>query len=614
MESLKHECGLGLIRLRQPMEYYVDRYGTPLWGLRKMLVLMDKQHNRGQDGAGLASIKMNVPPGVTYLARERVFEPTPPWNQVVKNIEYQWETCQRLYPSIPEADLRWMELFPFASELYLGHVRYGTYGNNSIESCHPVVRANNWKTRTLIMAGNFNLTNVEDQFRKLVELGQHPRDLSDTVTVLERVGHFIDRAVQELFDRFKQSEPELTNIALSERIADTLPTMDVLKRSAKYWDGGFLMGGLIGHGEMFVLRDPWGIRPGYYMITDEVVAIASERAALASTFDVKIDSIQEVSPGQAIVVKRDGTIITDFVRTPREKRACSFERIYFSRPNDPDIYHERKQLGRLVVPSILEAINGEISNTIFTYVPNSASIAFRGMVEGLENLVAEQNQNIRIRSEQIIWKDTTLRTFISSGVGRKEMVSQVYNVTHGLLKEGEDHLVCIDDSIVRGTTLKESLLKILSRLHPKSIIIVSSAPQIRYPDCYGIDMSQLGHFVAFQAAVELLKERSLENILDEVYQQCLEAKDKTEENFVKRVYEPFTEQEISLQIAKMLHTPELTCPVKIVFQPLANLPIAIPNHRGDWYFSGDYPTPGGNRVVNQAFINYYERKDVRAYS
>lgn len=612
MEVLKHECGLGLIRLRKDPEYYHEKYGSCLWGLRKMYLLMEKQLNRGQDGAGLASVKLNIPPGQTYLARERIFEPIPPWPNLVKKIEDQYTGIfgTQFNPTPSEI----YNKFPFAGELLIGHVRYGTYGNNSLESCHPVIRLNNWKTRTLVMAGNFNLTNVDDQFQKLLELGQHPRDKSDTVTALERIGHFLDVSVQNLFNQFKSID--LSNIEISDKIAAELPTLEILRRSAKYWDGGYVMGGLIGHGEMFVIRDPWAIRPAYYYIDDEIIVVASERGAIVSAFSLEMDDVYEFPAAHALIVKPDNNYSISPLSEPQKKSSCSFERIYFSKANDPDIYNERKNLGHFLVNQVLKSVDYDLENTLFSYVPNSAIVAYRGLIDGLQQYAYEKNINTKIRAEHIVWKDSSLRTFITNDDIRKNLVSSVYNVTYGVVKKGIDNLVVVDDSVVRGTTIKESLLKILALLSPKKIIIASSSPQIRYPDCYGIDMSNLGQFVAFQSTIELLKSSGKISLIDEVYQMCLDNQHKdtfSEINFVKNIYKPFSEEEISRQISKDLYTPELGTEVEIIFQKVQNLKKAIPGHTGDWYFTGDYPTPGGYKVVNQSFINYVEKISGRSY-
>jgi len=632
-DPIKHECGLALVRLRKPLDHYLRTYGTALWGLNKVSLLLEKQHNRGQDGAGLACLKLDVPPGYPYLARERVIEPAPPWQSLLKVIGKQLQDVRQREPDITRDPQRLKQEFDFAGELYLGHLRYGTHGNYSIEYCHPVIRHNNWRARTLLCAGNFNLTNADDQFNKLIELGQHPRMFSDTVTILERIGHFLDDANQDLFDIHKKKG--LANADISLAIGRDLDILGLLKRSAKYWDGGYTIGGLIGHGDAFVCRDPWGIRPCFYYANEDVVAVASERPALATTFNVTMDDIKELAPGHALVIKADGRFTVGAFIEAQTQQSCSFERIYFSRGSDRDIYTERKALGRLMAPNILASVDNDLNNTVFSYIPNTSQVAFWGLLKALEDvhnlyktrriqslptpLDAQVLTGIlseRVRVEYVILKDTNLRTFITDDTHRDDMVGHVYDITYGTIRPGLDNLVCLDDSIVRGTTLRQSILRILARLQPKSIVIASSAPQIRYPDCYGIDMSQLGRFIAFQAAIDLLKETGQGHVIDLVYQLCRQADVDgtiTADNYVKRIYAPFTEQQIADRAALLLTPPDLGIPVKIVYQPLANLRQAIPRHTGDWYFSGNYPTPGGNKVVNQAFINYYEGRDHRAY-
>ncbi len=631
-DAIKHECGVGLIRLLKPLKYYQDKYGSPLWGLNKMYLLMEKQHNRGQDGAGLASLKINSPAGQPYLIRKRN-NSSSPWQSLFKDIQAEMKVLSQKYPGIEQdADLL-QEHFGFSGELLLGHLRYGTHGDNTIDACHPVVRSNNWRSRTLTVAGNFNLTNVHELFQYLVELGQHPRYLSDTETVLERIGHFLDQENQSLFDQFRAEG--LSNRDASKRIAEQLDIRRILQRAAKRWDGGYTMGGMIGCGDAFVARDPNGIRPAYYYACDEYVVVASERPAIATVFGIEYDQIKEVGPGHVVSIKANGTVTEQAFTEPGEKKSCSFERIYFSRGNDPDIYRERLALGDLIVPKILEAVDHDLENTVFSYIPNTAEMAFWGMLKGVEtHMINEKIRKIRDlngkatdeqlvqvlserpRVEKIVLKDIKLRTFITDDSTRDDLVAHVYDITQGTIREGVDNLVCIDDSIVRGTTLKKSILAILGRLKPKKIVIVSSAPQIRYPDCYGIDMSQIGRFVAFEAAIALLNDRGMYGIIHQVYRECLAMKQAgllETRNAVKAIYDQFTEDEISRKISDLLKPEGMTCKVEIVFQPLANLSKAIPNHLGDWYFSGNYPTPGGNRVVNQAFMNYVEGRSDRAY-
>ncbi len=628
-DVVNHECGIALIRLLKPLEYYQLKYGTWRYGLQKLYLLMEKQHNRGQDGAGMVSLKFDVPPGNKYIHRQRSIE-TNAINDVFKNI---WDQFKHEKPELIE-DPHYAKLnLPFAGNCYMGHLRYGTFGGNSIDNVHPVMRENNWKTRNLILAGNFNLTNVDEIFNHLIELGQHPKDFSDTVTILENVGHFLDNEVQKRFNQYKAKGFE--NVQITEMIAENLNVFDIVKESSKKWDGGYAIAGIIGHGDCFVTRDPWGIRPAYYYHDDEVVVVASERPAIQTVFKVKADQVKEVEPGTALVVKRSGKIETQDVRSKRDKKACSFERIYFSRGGDKDIYQERKKLGELLAPNILKAIDNDIENTVFSYIPNTAETAFYGMVDGMNKYQLQQKRkfllehknnltdnlidevlNCNVRVEKIAIKDIKLRTFITQDKGRKDLVGHVYDITYGTIRKGIDSLVIIDDSIVRGTTLRESIIKILDRLEPKKIVIVSSSPQIRYPDCYGIDMAKINDFIAFNAAIELLKENGKEHIINEVYNKSKAQKGLPKEkivNFVKEIYAPFTDEQISDKIASLLHTPEVKAEIRIVYQNVDNLHLACPSHLGDWYFTGNYPTPGGNKVVNTAFINFIEGRDQRAY-
>lgn len=632
-DPIKHECGIGLIRLLKPLEYYEKKYGSALWGLNRMYLLMEKQHNRGQDGAGVACLKLDAREGQPYAARWRDNQARP----LMSLFKRIGERVNSVMENKPEnvSDSEWLrDHFPFAGQMLLGHLRYGTHGDHTIEACHPVMRSNNWKARSLMVAGNFNLTNVGELFQYLVDLGQHPRHISDTETVLERIGHFLDEENEELFRRFKYDG--FSNNDISRKIAENLDVRRIIMRSAKRWDGGYAMGGLIGSGHGFVARDPNGIRPAYYWYNDEVVVAASERPAIFTTFEAKVDDIIELPPGNVLVLGPKGEISVKPFTEPGEKKSCSFERIYFSRGNDPKIYQERIKLGQIMVPDILKAVNYDLDNTVFSYIPNTAESAFWGMLKGVESYQIEQKikrlrelngkasddelvsvLSARPRVEKLVWKDVKMRTFIADDNSRDDLVGHVYDVTHGVVSTNQDNLVVLDDSVVRGTTLKKSILRILSRLQPKKIIIVSSAPQIRYPDCYGIDMSQIGRFIAFQAAIALLKERGLESTIKKTYKECVALRENNvieSKNAVKAIYEPFTEQEISRKIADLLKSEYLTCKLEMVYQPLANLPKAIPDHRGDWYFSGNYPTPGGNRVVNTAFINWYEGNDAkRAY-
>jgi amidophosphoribosyltransferase len=595
---------------------------------------MEKQHNRGQDGAGVATIKLDIAPGKRYISRHRSMAS----NAVADIFEYIQKKFADVEKEYPEKmkDAEWLkENISFTGEVLLGHLRYGTHGKNSIESCHPFLRQNNWMTRNLVIAGNFNMTNVEELLEQLYELGQHPKEKADTVTVLEKIGHFLDSEVQGLFDQFKREGSD-DNIEITKMIADSMDVAKILRKSAKSWDGGYTIAGIFGHGDAFIMRDPAGIRPAYYYYDDEIVVATSERPAIQTAFNIPFEKIKEIQPGHALIIKKDGHVSEQQFSEPKVKKACSFERIYFSRGSDAAIYRERKQLGRLLCPQILDAVDNDIKNTVFSYIPNTAEIAFYGMVEGVNKYVKQYqrerllNRDDKIsdqelsevlslapRVEKIAIKDVKLRTFITQDADRSEMVAHVYDTTYGLIKNGTDTLVVLDDSIVRGTTLKQSILKILDRLGPKKIVVVSSAPQIRYPDCYGIDMSRMGEFVAFEAAVSLLKETGQEDILLDAYQRVQASIDLPKEeveNYVKAIYAPFTDQEISDRIAQIITPKGTKAEVKVLYQTLDNLHIACPDHLGDWYFSGDYPTPGGNRVVNKAFANWMEGKNIRAYA
>ncbi|WP_257658957.1 amidophosphoribosyltransferase [Parapedobacter lycopersici] len=631
-EAIKHECGIALIRLLKPLSYYQEKYGTTLYGINKLYLLMEKQHNRGQDGAGIATIKLDVKPGNRYISRYRSMAS----NAVADIFEYvqkKFAAVQRTYPDRFE-DSQWLkDNVSFTGEVLMGHLRYGTHGRNSVESCHPFLRQNNWMSRNLVIAGNFNMTNVDELLEQLYELGQHPKEKADTVTVLEKIGHFLDAENQELFDKFKHEGH--SNETISALIAEHIDVARILRKSAKTWDGGYTIEGIFGHGDAFVMRDPAGIRPAYYYINDEVVVVTSERPAIQTAFNVKFEEISEIKPGYALIIKKDGTITEEQFREPAEKKSCSFERIYFSRGSDAAIYQERKHLGRLLCPQILKAIDYDIKNTVFSYIPNTAEVAFYGLEEGIGEYVRKLQKDtllnrtdkiadeeldemlsISPRFEKLNIKDAKLRTFITQDADRRDMVQHVYDTTYGIVKDHEDTIVAVDDSIVRGTTLKQSILTILDRLNPKKIIIVSSAPQIRYPDCYGIDMSRMGEFVAFEAAVSLLYKKGMGNVVDEVYRKCVASLDlpKNEvENYVKAIYAPFTDEEISSEIAILIRGSRIKAEVEVIYQKLENLHIACPDHKGDWYFSGDYPTPGGNKVVNRAYMNWVEGKNVRAY-
>ena len=632
-DQIKHECGVAFIRLLKPLSYYQEKYGTALYGLNKLYLLMEKQHNRGQDGAGVATIKLDIEPGKRYISRHRSMAS----NAVADTFEYIQKKFADVEKTSPGKinDAAWLkENVSFMGEVLLGHLRYGTHGKNSIENCHPFLRQNNWMTRNLVLAGNFNMTNVDELLQQLYDLGQHPKEKADTVTVLEKIGHFLDTENQGLFDQYKREGLD-DNIQISKLIANDMDVAKILRKSAKNWDGGYTIAGIIGHGDAFVMRDPVGIRPAYYFYNDEVVVAASERPALQTAFNVPIESIKEIRPGYALIVKKNGKISEDMFSEPLEKKACSFERIYFSRGSDASIYRERKQLGRLLCQQILETVNYDIKNTVFSYIPNTAEVAFYGMVEGVHKYVKKLqrdrllNREDKIseeeltevlcmapRVEKIAIKDVKLRTFITQDADRSEMVAHVYDTTYGLIKKDEDTLVVLDDSIVRGTTLKQSILKILDRLGPKKIVVVSSAPQIRYPDCYGIDMSRMGEFVAFEAAISLLKDAGMDDVILKVYQKCKDSKSLPKEqveNYVKEIYEPFDDQTISDRIAKIITPKNIKAEVTVLYQTLDNLHKACPDHAGDWYFSGNYPTPGGNKVVNRAFVNWMEGKNQRGY-
>jgi len=632
-ELIKHECGIVLIRLLKPLEYYQNKYGTWRYGLHKLYLMMEKQRNRGQDGAGVANIKLNMTPGEQYVHRYRS-NSSNPIRDIFEEMNVPVVNAEAENPELLK-DTEWCKKnIPSCGEVYLGHLRYGTFGNNSIDYVHPFIRENNWKTRNLVVAGNFNLTNVDELFNKLVELGQHPKDYSDTVTVLEKLGHYLDETNQELFRKYKNEG--LTNKEISSKIAENLNLGELLEGASKYWDGGYVMAGMLGHGDSFVMRDPWGIRPASYYVDDEIAVIASEKAVIQTVMDVPAESIKEVEPGHAIIMKKDGTVSSNVVRVPKERKSCSFERIYFSRGSDAEIYKERKKLGELLTPAIVDAIDGDVKNTVFSFIPNTAESAFYGMVKGVEdyhinskisrlkenglaNLSEEEFQSImqeRPRIEKIAIKDAKLRTFITQDQGRDDLVGHVYDVTWGSVEKGKDKMVIIDDSIVRGTTLKQSILRILDRLEPTKIVVVSSAPQIRYPDCYGIDMAKLGDFVAFRAAIELLKETNQEYVIDDVYKKCKAQENLPKEevvNYVKEIYKPFEYEQVSAKIGELLLPHDIKAEVEIVYQTVDNLHVACPNDKGDWYFTGDYPTHGGNKVVNKSFINFVEGKNTRAY-
>ncbi|MDH4473408.1 MAG: amidophosphoribosyltransferase [Fluviicola sp.] len=631
-DAIKHECGIALIRLKQPLQYYLDKYGTAFYGINKLHLLMEKQHNRGQDGAGVANIKLDMEPGERYISRYRSIDSKP----IQDIFDYINSRFVQIGEEAPEKlkDVDYLKKNAgFTGELFLGHLRYGTFGRNSIESCHPFLRQNNWITRNLVVAGNFNLTNVDELFDVLLEIGQHPKEKSDTVTVLEKIGHFLDVENDELFDQFNKLG--YNNQEIYKRIAEKINVEQILKRASIDWDGGYAMAGLFGHGDAFVLRDPNGIRPAFWYEDDEVCVVASERPVIQTAFNLKREQIQELTPGHALIIKKNGKVSEVEINAPKAAKKCSFERIYFSRGNDYDIYEERKNLGRYVVPIVLKTIDYDLDNSVFSFIPNTAESSFYGMIKGLEDHLNERKFNDilaldhkptreelekiiyqRARIEKIAIKDAKLRTFITQDDARDDLVAHVYDITYGSVVRGKDNLVVIDDSIVRGTTLKQSILRILDRLDPKRIIVVSSAPQIRYPDCYGIDMAKMGDFIAFEATIALLKESGRGQLIDEVYKKSKAQEHLPKEqivNYVKEIYAPFTDAEVSAKIAQMLTPENIKAKVDIVYQSVENLHKACPGHLGDWYFTGDYPTPGGNKVVNKAFINFIEGKNERAY-
>ena len=629
-DQIKHECGIALIRLLKPLEFYQKKYGSKSYGANKMYLMMEKQHNRGQDGVGLANVKLDVEAGKRYISRKRSVA-TNPIQDVFKQVNRRFVELEESDPEKLK-DPKWMkENLPFTGELFLGHLRYGTFGENTIEQCHPFLRQSNWKTRNVVLAGNFNMTNVDELFNQLVDLGQHPKQMADTVTILEKIGHFLDEANDEIYYKHKDnfSKKEITKIIEKE-----LDLQDILTQSAKYWDGGYVMCGLMGHGDAFALRDPNAIRPAYYYKDDEIVVVASERPVIQTAFNVDIDDVKEIKRGHALIIKKDGTVKEKQVREPLERKACSFERIYFSRGNDKDIYNERLELGKRIFPKVLESIDNDVRNTVFSYIPNTAEVSYFGLLKGchsyLNKIKTKKIQElgstpchdeiakimeISPRAEKIAIKDAKLRTFITSDDSRDDLVAHVYDVTYGTVKP-TDNLVMIDDSIVRGTTLKQSIIRILDRLNPKKIVVVSSAPQIRYPDCYGIDMAKMGDFIAFNAAVELLKDTKQEHILTEAYDKCKgQAHLPKEEmvNYVQDIYKPFTAEEISVKISELLTPVGTKAEVEIIYQSISDLHASCPDHKGDWYFTGNYPTPGGVKVVNKAFMNYIEGNNVRAY-
>ena len=630
-DHINHECGLALIRLLKPLEFYKKKYGTSSYGLNKLYLMLEKQHNRGQDGAGFASVKLDTSPGERFMHRERSANQNP--IQEIFQISNDRIINELKNNKVLKDNISIQKkIIPHISEVFLGHVRYGTFGKNSKDAVHPFLRQNNWMHRNLIVAGNFNMTNNKELFDNLVLLGQHPKEMSDTVTVMEKIGHFLDNEVAKIYKNLKKQN--VSKIEASPIIEESLDIPRILKKASEDWDGGFVIGGMLGHGDAFVIRDPAGIRPAFYYMDDEVVVIASERPVIQTVFNTNFKEIKEINPGDCLVVKKSGQIQIKNVIAPVEKKACSFERIYFSRGSDKEIYNERKQLGSLLFPQILKAIEYDLENSVFSYIPNTAEVSFYGMVQkaqdymnrDAEKKIINEGDKIskeklrellsqRPRIEKVAIKDAKLRTFITDDLSRDELVRHVYDVTYGSIKKS-DNLVIIDDSIVRGTTLQKSIIKMLDRLSPKKIIIVSSAPQIRYPDCYGIDMAKMTDLIAFRAVIELLKENNKENTIKEVYKKCL-LENKKEvskiKNIVKEIYEPYSDEQISRKISLILKEKDINAEVEVVYQSIENLHLACPENLGDWYFSGEYPRPGGNRVVNQAFINYYEGSSKRAY-
>lgn len=631
-DNIQHECGVALIRLLKPLSFYKEKYGSSRYGLHKMYQIMDKMINRGQDGAGVATVKLDVEPGTPYIDRLRSVEPKAT-QDIFSQINDLYINAKQKNPNSYN-DIEWQKRnIPFMGEVILGHLRYGTYGGNNIQSCHPFRRQNNWMARNLLVAGNFNLTNVDELFGHLVELGQHPTVKADTVTVMEKIGHFLDKENDRLFKIFK--EQGLNNFDISKEIQKNIDVASILVESSKRWDGGYVMAGMIGHGDAFVLRDPSGIRPAYMYKDEEVLVVASERPVIQTVFNVDIKNVKELNPGYAAIIKKDGTFTEQQIIEPLEKKACSFERIYFSRGNDADIYRERQQLGHYLVPQVLKSIDYDLENTVFSYIPNTAEVAFGGLVEGIDehynklktteilkmgSNLSEPSLNkilsMHPRIHKVVLKDAKQRTFITDDENRDNLVNLVYDVTYETVKKDKDTLVVLDDSIVRGTTLKQSILRILDRLHPKKIVIVSSAPQIRYPDCYGIDMAILSKFIAFDAAITLIKENDKESILNNLYEKAKKEllKPKEEQiNVVKEIYKTFTNEEISQKIAELLRPKDLKADLQIIYQTIEGLHESCPNNLGDWYFTGNYPTPGGNKVANKAFVNFMEGINERAY-
>ena len=630
-DRLNHECGLALIRLLKPLEFYQEKYGSASYGLNKLYLMLEKQHNRGQDGAGFASVKFNMKPGQRFMHRERSADQNP-IQEIFKLANENLSAFVKEHPKSKDDITVLKKNVPHVSELFLGHVRYGTFGKNSKDSVHPFLRQNNWMHRNLIVAGNFNMTNNKQMFQDLVRLGQHPKEMSDTVTVMERIGHFLDDSVSKIYKKLKKEG--VSKMDASSIIAERIDLQKILTKASMDWDGGYVIGGLIGHGDAFVVRDPAGIRPAFFYKDDEVVVVASERPVIQTVFNTDFDEIKEINPGDCLIIKKSGKVFAKNVIKSNFKKSCSFERIYFSRGSDQEIYNERKKLGKLVFPQILESVDSDLENTVFSYIPNTAEVSFYGLVHEAEKYIIDlarkkilRNKNkindeslkrilsFRPRIEKVAIKDAKLRTFITDDVNRDELVKHVYDITYGSIKK-TDNLVIVDDSIVRGTTLQKSILKMLNRLSPKKIVVVSSAPQIRYPDCYGIDMAIMDDLIAFRAAIRLFKKKFRASSLEFIYKKCKKENKKVPtkiKNIVKEIYNPFTDNQISKEISRMLKDEDITADVDVVFQSIENLHKACPNHLGDWYFSGDYPTPGGNKIVNKAFMNYYEGLKIRAY-
>lgn len=627
-DPIKHECGIAHLRLRKPLQYYIDKYNTPLYGANKLLLLMKKMQNRGQDGAGIANIKLGLEPGYRYISRYRSID-TNSLERIFDKVGKKFGKALKEGGQEKFHDEEWLKKnYGFTGEVWLGHLRYGTHGKNSIESCHPFLRQNNWRSKNLVVAGNFNMTNVDELFDILIGLGQNPKEKTDTVTVMEKIGHFLDEENQEIFDRhkFKFSNKEIT-----KKIEEELSVINILKKSCRDFDGGYAMAGLIGHGASFVARDPAGIRPAYYYADDEVVIVASEKPAIKTATNCAYDEIKEITPGHALIIQQDGSYKEEQFIEMLPKKSCSFERIYFSRSSDPDIYRERKKLGELLVPKVLQAVNFDLKNTIFSFIPNTAETSFLGLMSGLDEYLIEKRKEIiidgkphagdiedvlsfRPRVEKMVIKDAKLRTFIADDASRDELVANVYDTTYEVVNKGVDNLVIIDDSIVRGTTLEKSILTLLDRLEPKKVVIVSSAPQIRFPDCYGIDMSKMKDFVAFRAVLELLEEHDKSYLLEEVLGKCEEAiGDASAPNYVQELYDPFTADQISAKITEIVRPEGMKAELEVIFQSVDNLHKACPDHEGDWYFTGNFPTTGGNRVVNKAFVNFMKGVTVRAY-